>query len=234
MAISNPFRGMPRRVSALLLGMLLSAGLCAYLLARGLVHPEMVVQVARSGGPYHLIIYVVLVIVLELLWMPRVWGLLAGGLLFGPWLGMALSLVADTLSALICFGIARSTARAWIEGLLAARPKAAFVVQMLSERRGAVMIGLLRVCPIAHYTLVNYAAGAAGVRPIAFLLGTVIGLLPGAALYSFVGNSLLEPGSPVFWIALAIAAIAMVLTYVMTKRWIKRAGPAPGIVGAGR
>lgn len=89
------------------------------------------------------------------------------------------------------------------------------------------MIALLRVCPIAHYTLVNYAAGAAGVSPLAFISGTVLGLIPGAVLYSFVGDSLLKPGSAVFWIMLFVVTIAMGLTYAMAKKMLEQTQAPP-------
>lgn len=227
MPSDKAFSRLPLRVLALLVLFVLTAALCAFLLARGLVRPDTLIGLARGAGARGMLVYVGAVIVLQFLWMPRVWGLVAGGALFGPWMGIALSISADMCSALLCYGIARSAARAWITDMLSSRPKARAIVKLLSQRRGLLMIALLRVCPIAHYTLVNYAAGAAGVNPLAFISGTVLGLIPGAVLYSFVGDSLLKPGSAVFWIMLFVVTIAMGLTYAMAKKMLEQTQAPP-------
>jgi uncharacterized membrane protein YdjX (TVP38/TMEM64 family) len=175
-------------------------------------------------------VYVGSVVVLELLWMPRVWGLIAGGVLFGPLAGCALSIVADLTSALIAYSLARGAARVWVRTLLERRPRARRLVEILAEKRGAAMIALLRVCPIAHYTLCNYVAGVAGVRPGPFLLGTVIGLLPAAILYSFLGDALLRPGSLKFIVMVSLIAVTAVLSLWIGRRLLEEPGardPAP-------
>jgi uncharacterized membrane protein YdjX (TVP38/TMEM64 family) len=170
-------------------------------------------------------VYVGAVVVLELLWMPRVWGLVAGGVLFGPFVGFALSIVADLTSALIGYSLARGAARVWVRTLLERRPKARRLVDILAEKRGAATIALLRVCPIAHYTLCNYVAGVAGVRPGPFLLGTVVGLLPAALLYSFLGDSLLRPGSPKFIVTASLIAVTVVLSLIVGRRLLREPNP---------
>lgn len=222
MADETPKSRLPLRVIALFVLFGLTAALCAFLLTKGWIKPEILIDFARKSGPQGMLVYVGAVIVLQFLWMPRVWGLVAAGALYGPGLGIVLSLFADTASALICFAIARSAARAWIAGMLEARPKARAIVHLLAQKQGAITIALLRMCPIAHYTLVNYAAGAAGVRPLAFTAGTVLGLIPGAVLYSFVGDSLLKPGSTMFWIMLGVVALAMGGTYVLARKLVQQ------------
>ncbi len=198
---------------------------CAIALARGWVSPELIQSLVMHSGPGAMAVYVGAVVVLELLWMPRVWGLVAGGVLFGPFVGFALSIVADLTSALIGYSLARGAARVWVRTLLERRPKARRLVDILAEKRGAATIALLRVCPIAHYTLCNYVAGVAGVRPGPFLLGTVVGLLPAALLYSFLGDSLLRPGSPKFIVTASLIAVTVVLSLIVGRRLLREPNP---------
>ncbi len=198
---------------------------CAIALARGWVSPELIQSLVKRSGPGAMAVYVGAVVVLELLWMPRVWGLVAGGVLFGPFVGFALSIVADLTSALIGYSLARGAARVWVRTLLERRPKARRLVDILAEKRGAATIALLRVCPIAHYTLCNYVAGVAGVRPGPFLLGTVVGLLPAALLYSFLGDSLLRPGSPKFIVTASLIAVTVVLSLIVGRRLLREPNP---------
>lgn len=198
---------------------------CAIAFARGWVSPELIQSLVKQSGPGAMAVYVGAVVVLELLWMPRVWGLVAGGVLFGPFVGFALSIVADLTSALIGYSLARGAARVWVRTLLERRPKAQRLVEILAEKRGAATIALLRVCPIAHYTLCNYVAGVAGVRPGPFVLGTVVGLLPAAIHYSFLGDSLRRPGSPKFIVMASLIAVTVVLSLIVGRRLLREPNP---------
>ncbi|HLM71255.1 MAG TPA: TVP38/TMEM64 family protein [Polyangiaceae bacterium] len=194
---------------------------CGIALWRGWVSPELIQTLVRQSGPGAMAVYVASVVVLQLLWMPRVWGLIAGGVLFGPFAGCALSIAADLTSAIIGYWLARGAARVWVRTLLERRPKARRLVEILAEKRGAATIALLRVCPIAHYTLCNYVAGVAGVRAGPFLLGTLVGLLPAAILYSFLGDSLLRPGSLKFIVMASLIGVTVVISLVVGRRLLQ-------------
>jgi len=213
-------RGVPLRVALLGAVLVASGGVCVVALSQGWIHPRSIQQVVHGSGVGGMALYVVVVIALELLWMPRAWGLVAGGALFGPVLGGALSVVADMSSATIAYFLARGTARAWAAEVLAARPSADRVVRLLAQKRGGTIVAVLRFCPVAHYTLVHYAAGLAGVRPAPFLFGTLAGLGPGAVLYPVLGDSLLRPGSAVFWGSIALLAVVSALSFLLGRRML--------------
>ena len=203
-------------------GLLVCSGVfCLVALLKGWVNPKAMQSMVAGAGAWAMLAYVVAVVIAELLWLPRMWGLFIGGALFGPWIGGALSVVADMIGALTCYFIARGAGRDWVEGLLARRPKAKKIVGMLAERRGGLTIGVLRVCPVAHYTLVSYAAGMAGVRPIPFVIGNAIGILPGAVLYPIVGDSMLRPTSPTFIVSVAIMIVALIVTVIAARKILR-------------
>jgi uncharacterized membrane protein YdjX (TVP38/TMEM64 family) len=81
-----------------------------------------------------------------------------------------------------------------------------------------VTIALLRVCPIAHYTLVSYAAGLSGVSLRSFLIGSTVGILPGAILYPLVGDAALRPTSPVFVVSTAILVVFLIVTVIAGRK----------------
>ena len=95
------------------------------------------------------------------------------------------------------------------------------MVELLARRRGALTVALLRVCPVAHYTLVSYAAGLGDVRPGPFFLGTALGILPGAVIYPIAGDAALRPGSPAFAISLAVVGVALVVTLWIGRRLLR-------------
>jgi uncharacterized membrane protein YdjX (TVP38/TMEM64 family) len=224
--VPAPDEAAPRRVplGVLALGalMVISIAACAVALWRGWIHPELIVALVRRTGSAGMAAYVVAVVALELLWMPRMWGLLAAGALFGPVVGGLLSVVADLLGGSVCYLLARGAGRRWVAELLARRPRASRVVELLAERRGAVTLIVLRMCPVAHYTLVSYAAGLVGTRPRAFLVGTGLGVLPGAVLYPIAGAAALRPGSAAFFISIGAVVVFLVVTLLAARRMLRR------------
>jgi uncharacterized membrane protein YdjX (TVP38/TMEM64 family) len=195
-----------------------SLGMGVFAITQGWVRPQLIQTAVLEAGPWGMVAYVCGVVLLELLWVPRAWGLVAGGALFGPLVGGLLSLVADSLGALLCYLLGRGGGREWVKELLSRRPRVASVVTLLAERRGGLTVAALRVMPVAHFTAVSYAAGVGGVRFGAFLWGNSLGILPGAFLYPFIGNAALTPTSPTFLISAALVVVAFIAS-VFVARW---------------
>ena len=93
------------------------------------------------------------------------------------------------------------------------------------ERRGLFAIVTLRLLPIAPFTVVNLAAGASQIRFRHFLLGTLIGMLPGIlAISLFTDRVLAAVRQPS---ALTLAALAAVLAGIgvgiyALRTWLAR------------
>lgn len=200
---------------------LVSLAGCALALAMGWLSPRTLVEAAREAGWRGAAIFVGLVVLMELLWLPRMWALVSAAVLFGPVRGVLISLVADSLSAVLCYLVGRSVGRGWVEGLVATRPRARRALDLLVTRRGWAAVAVLRVVPVAHYTLVSYLAGLAGIGPRPFLAGNTLGLLPGAVLYAAVGASALRPTSPAFLLSMGILVIALVATGLLGRRLLR-------------
>jgi len=90
-------------------------------------------------------------------------------------------------------------------------------------RRGVSTMALARVCPLFHYTLGSYVGGLAGVPPRPYLLGTFLGVVPGAVLYPLAGDAMLEPTSPLF-----LGSVAVIVLFLVVTLWLGRRGLAPG------
>ena len=90
---------------------------------------------------------------------------------------------------------------------------------------GLKTVIFFRVVPVLQYTLVNVACGAADVSPRAFVLGTVIGMVPGLALMSLFGEGLGRMLQAATWqeVALVVVALAaLLLALQMLTRLIAR------------
>lgn len=194
----------------------------ALALTYGWVDQQSLRGLVADSGAWGKAAYVLGVVVMELIWLPRAWGLLAGGVLFGPVWGAGLSMVGDMLGGAISYALARGLARQWARQLISRRPGAERVLDLLARRHGGATVAFLRVCPVAHYTLSSYAAGMAGVKPAPYLLGTAVGILPAAIIYPLAGHAALSPGSPLFWIASALVLVFFAVTLVASRNLLRR------------
>lgn len=55
---------------------------------------------------------------------------------------------------------------------------------------GVLQMTILRLLPLAPFSIVNVTAGAARVRVVPFILGTILGMLPGNLLFTAFGRQL--------------------------------------------
>ena len=111
---------------------------------------------------------------------------LAGGFLFGPWLGTAYALIGATSGATLVF----LAARAGLAGLAARAGPWARRFESGFRRNGLNYLLVLRLIPIVPFWLINLVAGAAGLRLWVFVLGTFFGMIPVSFIYASLGNGL--------------------------------------------
>lgn len=198
---------------------LASAGFCGLALLRGWVSmATLKALLAQAQGPEAMAIYVGAAVGFQLLWLPRMWSLIVAGLFFGPLLGIVLSMVADLLSATLVFALARFAGRRYVAQLLARRPRAQALVEVLAQRRGLPTMFALRALPV-HYTAASYAAGFAGVGWGTYLLGTATGILPGTLVFTFVGDKARDPSSPWFWVGVAVMLAVIAVGLALARRF---------------
>jgi uncharacterized membrane protein YdjX (TVP38/TMEM64 family) len=114
---------------------------------------------------------------------------LAGGLLFGVWLGGALTVAAATIGATILFVAVRSA----FGGILGMRAGPFLARMEEGVRRDAFGYLLsLRLMPLFPFWVVNLVPALAGMRVSAFILATAIGIVPGTLAYAAFGAGLAE------------------------------------------
>lgn len=108
----------------------------------------------------------------------------AGGLLFGLWLGTALSVLGASGGAIAIF-LAVRTAFAPLVARRAARLVAR--IRPGLERDGAFYLLFLRLVPLLPFWLVNIAPALIGMRLGPYALATLIGVVPAAFVYAGLG-----------------------------------------------
>ncbi len=139
----------------------------------------------------------------------------ATAIVFGPMIGFVLSLIGSMASASVGFLAGRA-----MEKNLAHSTTGNRVFDKIKNavhNAGILGVGFMRMVPVAPFSLVNIGMGMAKISWTVYILGTLVGLLPGIVVLSFLGDSLMKvwkhpsvenitylSGGVVVWLALTI------------------------------
>src|SRR6516162_3353309 len=170
------------------------------------------------------LLYIAVYAVLVALSVPGAAALtIAGGFLFGTWLGTLCAVVGATLGATGIF----LAARAGLGGL--ARHAGPLVGKLEAGFRANAFnyLLVLRLVFIVPFWLVNLVPALVGVRLSTFILATFLGIIPGTFVYASFGNGLGslvgEPGLAVLLrpsvLGPIIGLVILTLIPVGYKRW---------------
>ena len=162
---------------------------------------------ATSLGPWFPLAFFAAHVVVTVFPFPRTAFTLAAGLLFGPWLGVPIAVVASALSAVLALVLVR--AAGWQLSRLVVHPRVDTLDARLRER-GWVSVLSMRMIPAVPFSVLNYAAGASAVRVLPYTLATIIGLTPGTAAVVILGDALTGNISPLlFLVSLCTASVGV-------------------------
>jgi len=148
---------------------------------------------------------------------------IAGGFLFGTWLGALCAVVGATLGATGIFLAARAGLGGLAQraGPLVGKLEAGFRADAFNY------LLVLRLVFVVPFWLVNLVPALVGVRLSTFILATFLGIIPGSFVYASFGNGLGdvvgEPGLGVLLrpsvLGPIIGLVILALVPVGYKRW---------------
>lgn len=206
---------MPRRMKlAVALGVL--AVLVAAALVLPLPTPAALRDWAAGAGPATAFLFLAAYAVLTVIPIPRTVFNLAAGLLLGTVAGVAVSITATAISGMLGFGLARLLGRDLVSRHLHRKS-----VRAVDERLaggGILAITSLRLIPVVPFAPLGYCCGILSVRPFPYLIGTVLGSLPGTIAVVVLGDAL-TGGTPPALLACYLAfALAGALGLIKVGR----------------
>jgi uncharacterized membrane protein YdjX (TVP38/TMEM64 family) len=120
---------------------------------------------------------------------------LLAGLIYGWAWGTALALAGISSGAILAFFISRTLAREPFAKLLQHRSWYIRLQSMLRDN-GLGFMMLVRLVPLFPFTGLNFACGLLPIRVTDYVLGSLLGMLPGTFVYNYLGHTgcqLVEP-----------------------------------------
>lgn len=135
-------------------------------------------------------------------------------LAFGPMWGAVYSIIGSIVSALLAYALGHKLGRKTVQKL------AGSSINRLSRRlahHGVLAVITVRIIPVAPFTAINLVAGASHIKTKDFILGTLLGMLPGILGLTVFADSLIktiqqpEPSQiAIFAVIIAVITLVMV------------------------
>lgn len=138
-----------------------------------------------SANPWHGPLVLGAFLLGSLIMFPVTVLIAATAIAFGPLSGFVWAFLGSMLGAAATFAVGRILDRKSLENLLG--PWINKVSGRL-KRRGILPIMIIRNIPIAPFTVVNYTLGASTIRFRDYLIGTALGMGPGIAAVTVLGD----------------------------------------------
>ncbi len=148
--------------------------------------------------------------------------LLLGGATFGLVWGSVLSVLASTAGATLTMLAARHALRPWVASRFG--PQLERFNAAMSQgggRSGAQYLLSLRLLPVIPFVPVNLMAGLTGLQARTFFAVSLVGMLPGTAVYVHAGQALGQVDRwEDLWSPTAVGAVALLgLLSVLPMAW---------------
>jgi uncharacterized membrane protein YdjX (TVP38/TMEM64 family) len=137
---------------------------------------------------------------------------------FGPIAGAAIALAGSLASA----GVLHQIGAAFPEHVFSRfAGRHAEQLRERVARHGLIAVAIVRLLPVAPYSIVSLAAGIAAIRRAPYYIGTALGMLPGIVLYALFADrarKVIADPRPLSWAMLLFALLLIVAVAWLLKR----------------
>jgi uncharacterized membrane protein YdjX (TVP38/TMEM64 family) len=140
---------------------------------------------------------------------------IAGGMAFGMYLGTLYTIIGALIGATTAFYLSRFLGRDAVEKLVKGK------IQSFEdgvEKRGFLLILILRLIPIIPFNVISYGAGLTKIKFIDYLLATMIGIIPGVIVFTNLGDKALNFRSSEFVMSVAMLLVLILASWVLKKK----------------
>jgi uncharacterized membrane protein YdjX (TVP38/TMEM64 family)/rhodanese-related sulfurtransferase len=198
-------------VPRLALVLLLAAMVAWLAFSRDKMDPTVLDAWMEGIGMWAPLAYVALFAIATVAFVPGAVFGLAGGALFGPLWGSILNLLGATAGATIAFLVARYVASDWVRRRTGPRVKR--LIEGV-EAEGWRFVALVRLIPLFPFNLSNYALGLSRIPLRAYVLTSLLCMVPGVVAYAWLGyagrGALTGEAGAIRYALLALAFLAAV------------------------
>ena len=177
-------------------------------------------QAVEDNLPYAIAIYMLLTIAgCAFLALPGVTFAIFAGLLFGPVLGTVCCSAATTIGAVFAFAAGRFFLKDTVRPMVV---KNKYLNKWLFDNSGKNQLFVLiitRLVPVFPYNLQNFAYGITDIKFSTYMIGSLVFMLPGTAMYTVGTAGLADKENRMLYMGIAaVLAIGVMGMGVFLKR----------------
>jgi uncharacterized membrane protein YdjX (TVP38/TMEM64 family) len=114
--------------------------------------------------------------------------LMASGMIWGVLLGGIMGIIGSMISAILAYYVGKKGGRPLAEKFV--KKSVLDTVDDLIKKYGTGFIIISRFLPFIAFDPISYASGVLKIPPKKYILGTLVGLIPRAFFYAYLGASL--------------------------------------------
>lgn len=170
------------------------------------------------------IIYIVLLSLVPVFFLPTFPAIIIAGYLYDPLWGFCYAMIGATIGASFSFLFGRYIAGQKIREKLLQylENKSGKKLEDYMDEKGWKMVIILRLIPLFPFTPLNYALGLSGVSFKHYLYGTAVGIAPACAIFIFFSASLSEVMQEGISPQIIIATALMVILFILLHFGVKK------------
>jgi uncharacterized membrane protein YdjX (TVP38/TMEM64 family) len=184
--------------------------------------PEEVGRFVASYGSVSALVYVLIQIVQVVVFViPGEVVQVAGGYIFGTWLGALLSVLGILVGTAVAFFAARLLGYALVQALVSPKKLRRFEFLISDPKAEIAMFVLFFVPGIPKDSLV-YISGLTPVKPLRFFFISMVARIPGIWGAAYIGAHLQRRDYGPVWILSAVALVLFVVGVLFRERIIDR------------
>lgn len=189
------------------------------------------VDLIRGAGAWGVLLFIAIYAVSAVSMVPASVLTMMGGFIYGPVYGLLIVIPGSLLGATGSFLLGRTILRDWVRRKMDQSPRTRALDQAIT-REAFTLVLLLRLSPLVPFDALNYALSLSGISLKRFLAATLVGEIPGAWLYVYLGSLVTTaaqlssgstPQSPLRTLFYAAGFLATIAVVVVTGRIAKRA-----------
>lgn len=172
-----------------------------------------------SSGYFAPIIYIIAFSLVPLTFFPDSLLAILGGTIFGLSKGFLYTSIGALIGGSISFFISRILGQSFIEKFENDKLRS---IQNLLKENGFLMILLLRLIPLFPFDLISYGAGLTKISYKDFILGTLIGTIPGILVFVNLGAQWITFNKTSIYLSVSLFILFVVISIFLKKIYINK------------
>lgn len=180
------------------------------------VSPESIREFISGFGAYAPLIYIILFAIVPLTFFPDSVLAVSSGLIFGLVKGSLYTMIGAFLGGTLAFFISRTLKKDFIDVLTKGKYDK---FHSKIEINGFFTVLILRLIPLFPFDIISYGAGLSKVSYRDFMIGTLIGIIPGVLVFVNIGASSVHMDSSRFYVSISMLIGLFLLSFVLKKKF---------------